>query len=296
MLSVVIPFLSGLADLKRCISSVKRQSPKAEIIVVNDSVKKLSLGDGVRVIDNDKNMGAAFSRNAGFSRSKGEFVLFADSDVVLRPGCISRLVSKMSSCDIAFPKTILESGALMHPIEQEKDFPQISTCFLLKRSSAAAMDELFDENYRIYLEDSDFFLRANLFGLKSCYVPSAVVIHRLKSGFSKDRLFMDSKNLFYGLIKFSFIGKSEIYHPFRLRFVFSNFLCAVFNFDKFDRTHYDTDSSALRKALLLLRPHKKLGRSRAALLLEFFRAKLWVLENLHLAIRKRCLLVRRLKH
>ncbi|MBU1201524.1 MAG: glycosyltransferase [Nanoarchaeota archaeon] len=288
MISVVIPFLSGFEDLKVCIASIKKQRVKVEIIIVNDSSKPLRLKKGVRVIDNKGTKGAAYSRNIGLKESKNDLVLFVDNDVFLQSGCVRRLLDEIEGFEIVFPKVVYENSVLMHPVGKEEIYPQISACFMIKKSAVEKMDCFFDETYKIYLEDADFFLRANIFSLKSLFVKDAVAIHKLKESYNEMRFYLENKNLFYGIIKFFGIKKKGVLHPFNLTSVFSNYICALFNFDKFDYSHYNRGLSILTKAELLFRKHKKItGRNRLFLLFYIFKAKMWVISNIGFVLRER---------
>ncbi len=286
MLSIVIPYFSGLKDLKECIASIQSQSD-AQIIVVNDSSKILTLNPKVKIIDNKTTLGAAYSRNKGFLATKNDFILFADHDLVFQANAIKNLLEKSKSADIIFPKVIYENGKVMHPIGKEKSQPQISACFLIKKSAATKLDELFDENYKIYSEDSDFFLRCHLFNLKFKYVPKAILIHKLKYSYNNQRFYLENKNLLYGWAKFLFIKKKGFIHPFKLSSWLSNFVCAIFNFDKFDWSHYDRSKKSFAKLKLLFRKHRKLSdKGSFFLLFQMFKAKISFLAVLPKALSK----------
>ncbi|MBL7086737.1 MAG: glycosyltransferase [Candidatus Cloacimonetes bacterium] len=287
MISIVIPYLSGYAELKECLKSIKKQKIKAEIIVVNDSGKDLKL-DKVKVINNNETKGAAYSRNIGFKESSSDIVLFVDNDIILKNNCINKLLKKIKEFDIFFPKIVYENGRLMHPISKEERFPQISTCFMIKQDSVKKLDELFDENYRIYLEDADFFLRCNLFSLRSKYINDAVVIHKIKASYNGIRFYLENKNLFYGIIKFFGVNKKNIIHPFHFSSLISNFVCALFNFDKFDWSHYDRSLSKFEKFKLLFRKHKQLiDRNRFILFYYLFKGIFWNLININKILKKK---------
>jgi len=288
MISIIIPYLSGFEELKSCISSINKQKVTSEVIIVNDSGKELKLNNKIKIINNNKTKGAAYSRNKGFEKASSEIVMFVDNDTILQSNCINNMLKRINDFDIVFPKIVYENGKVMHPIEKEKIFPQISTCFMIKKKSVRKLDELFDENYKIYLEDADFFLRCNLFNLKSSYITSSIVIHKLKSYYNGKRFYLENRNLLYGIIKFSGVNKKNIYHPFLFFSLFKNFTCAIFNFDKFDWSHYDRSLNNYEKFKLLFRKHKKItDKSRFILFYYMFKAKMWALTNLGLIFRKR---------
>lgn len=77
------------------IDSVLQQSHQDfELIIVDDGskddsfriAKSYSEGDGrILVLENERNMGAAYSRNAAIQRAKGRFLAFLDADDYWRP-------------------------------------------------------------------------------------------------------------------------------------------------------------------------------------------------------------------
>lgn len=89
-ISVIIPFYDNFDLLKRAISSVLNQSlKKFEIILVLDNPKKENLSrikkiisdnQKIKLITNNKNIGAGLSRNKGIKIAKGKYIAFLDSD------------------------------------------------------------------------------------------------------------------------------------------------------------------------------------------------------------------------
>ncbi len=90
-ISVIIPFYDNLKLLKRAINSVLNQSfKKFEIIIIYDNPQNRenlhSLKDfiykkkKIKIIVNNNNLGAGYSRNKGIKIAKGKFIAFLDSD------------------------------------------------------------------------------------------------------------------------------------------------------------------------------------------------------------------------
>lgn len=86
---VITTYKRPLDILKRAVESVVYQTyNNVEIIVVNDSpdfeerddIKSYLNSKNVKYIENDKSMGAGFSRNRGITVSTGEFIAFLDDD------------------------------------------------------------------------------------------------------------------------------------------------------------------------------------------------------------------------
>lgn len=108
--SIIIPVYNAQDTLKRCLDSILRQDCKDyEIILVNDGSSDNSLNickdyalkyDAVKVI-NKKNGGVSSARNAGINASKGEFILFVDSDDYVEDAFFEELLNIDSSVDFA---------------------------------------------------------------------------------------------------------------------------------------------------------------------------------------------------
>lgn len=101
MISIIIPTYQHGEEIGKCISSILSQTFKDyEIIVVNDGSTdntlkvlenyKSALGGKIKII-NQENKGACAARNRGFEESRGEFVLFCDADIILRPDMLEKL-------------------------------------------------------------------------------------------------------------------------------------------------------------------------------------------------------------
>ncbi|RDU65344.1 glycosyltransferase family 2 protein [Helicobacter didelphidarum] len=89
LVSIIIPFYNVEKYLSQCLDSIINQTYKnLEIILINDGSSDKSgsiakeyenLDKRIKVFE-QKNMGAGATRNAGFVKSSGEYVLFFDSD------------------------------------------------------------------------------------------------------------------------------------------------------------------------------------------------------------------------
>ena len=90
LVSVIIPFYKKLPFIRRTLNSVIKQThKKLEIIVVYDDNDKRELNTlksicrvdkRIKILVNQKNVGAGKSRNRAMKVSKGNYVAFIDSD------------------------------------------------------------------------------------------------------------------------------------------------------------------------------------------------------------------------
>ena len=90
MISVILPVFNGEKTIGEAINSVLNQGySDIEIIAVDDcsnddtykTLCEISHRDSrIHVLKNEKNMGAAQSRNKGIEQAKGEYIAFIDAD------------------------------------------------------------------------------------------------------------------------------------------------------------------------------------------------------------------------
>lgn len=98
LVSVIIPTKDSAATLGACIESVKNQTYKhIDCIVVDnystDATKEVADQDGIIYIRAGNERSA--QRNIGAQQSKGEYVCFIDSDMVLSPTVLQECVDIM---------------------------------------------------------------------------------------------------------------------------------------------------------------------------------------------------------
>ena len=113
LISVIIPVYNVEKYLEQCVRSVIGQTYKnLEIILVEDcstdESKKIcdmlkKIDNRIIVIENDKNRGLSYARNAGIKTAKGKYISFIDSDDYVSKYFIERLYNlcKSNNCDIS---------------------------------------------------------------------------------------------------------------------------------------------------------------------------------------------------
>lgn len=98
--SVVIPVYNTAAYLRECLDSAARQTLKdVEIVCINDGsvdgsltiLEEYAAADGRFTIISQNNAGLSAARNAGMECACGKYLLFLDSDDMLRPGAAEEL-------------------------------------------------------------------------------------------------------------------------------------------------------------------------------------------------------------
>jgi glycosyltransferase involved in cell wall biosynthesis len=114
-ISVVVPTCNRADLIAACVEALARQTYARdlfEIIVVDDgstdgtpaALEALAQGDpglGLRVLVNERNIGANPSRNRGIREAKGDLVAFLDSDCIPERDWLERIVDAFSDQQIA---------------------------------------------------------------------------------------------------------------------------------------------------------------------------------------------------
>jgi len=110
--SIVIPVYNAEKYLSETLRSLHSQTlGDLEIICVDDCssdgslniLRDFAAGDSrVRIFANPRNMGAALSRKRGMLESRGDFLMFADSDDLIYPHCCERALEliRRNPCDM----------------------------------------------------------------------------------------------------------------------------------------------------------------------------------------------------
>ncbi len=116
LVSVIIPAYNSEKYISKAIDSALSQDVPLEIIVVDDcstdslsELMKSYVSDArVCFLQNEKNLGAAESRNIGVSLAKGEYVAFLDADDYWMPDKLQKQLSVIENGDYAMCATARE--------------------------------------------------------------------------------------------------------------------------------------------------------------------------------------------
>lgn len=223
--SVIIPNWNGKHLLKRCLSSLQKQTlKKFEVILVDNGSSDGSIEytkkyfPRVRVIPLDRNFGFAKAVNDGIKNSHGQYVVLINNDTEVDKDCLKYLVQAADAHEevgfvaakmLNFYKrdTIDSAGDYIDVVGHanniglgEKDGPKFENSgyvFLVTGGGGLFKREvfnkvgLFDEDYFAYFEDVDLCLRAQFQGFKGWYEPKAIVYHIHKATASKMKPFIE---------------------------------------------------------------------------------------------------------
>jgi GT2 family glycosyltransferase len=211
-LSIIIVSFNAGADLERCLESLHAAPPKAshEILVVDnrstdDSVERARRWPMVRVIENNVNAGFARANNTGIRASTGAALLLLNSDTIVPPGAIDRLLSELDAPNVAVvgPRLVddtgraeLSFGRMIGPwnewrqkrlarsdrvesVTRQRQYPDwvSGACLLVRRPDAEAVG-LLDERYFMYTEDVDFCAAVRARRRRVLFTPDVQVVHQ----------------------------------------------------------------------------------------------------------------------
>lgn len=225
-LSIIIVSYNTEALLQECLSSVFSAISKQisfEVIVVDNDSKDGSVEmvkkefPQVVIIENKENMGFSKANNVGIKASFGKFVLFLNSDTVMKEYTIEVLLEFMEkhphtgacTCKLVMPNGQMDDAchrgfptpwnAFSHFIGLSKIFPfttlfggynltylnmntvhevdALAGAFMLVRREAGEQVGWWDEDYFFYGEDLDFCYLLKQNGWKIFFIPSVTVLH-----------------------------------------------------------------------------------------------------------------------
>jgi GT2 family glycosyltransferase len=184
----------------------------------NDDVADLADRPGVTVVRPGRNLGFAGGVNAGAAVATGEYLVMVNSDAVVEPGTLARLVDEASRPDVgvavasirlAEDPALLNAGA--NPVhilglswsggmgEREERTEPVDTagasgaCLLTPRAHWERLGG-FDEEYFAYHEDAELSVRTWRLGLRVVYVPDAVALHRYEFSRNTLKMYLAERN------------------------------------------------------------------------------------------------------
>ncbi|MBL7196996.1 MAG: glycosyltransferase family 2 protein, partial [Candidatus Omnitrophica bacterium] len=215
MISVIILTFNSIRFIRTCLDSVFSQAYRdLEVIVVDNGSKDSAIAlirknyPKVRVIENNKNLGACIARNKGIEAAKGKWVLTLDCDVVLEKSFLKNIMefAEQSEKSIGMfqpkilqvnRKMIYSCGVRLSKLRRFHDIGKGQPdngkfnreSYIFGASSAAALykremlEEIrentgyFDERFFFLVEDVDLAWRAQKKGWKAKFCPQAICCH-----------------------------------------------------------------------------------------------------------------------
>lgn len=228
---IIVCIHNALDDVKNCLQSVLRHTtPPYRLILVDDGsqpetrdyVREFAESQGVTLIRNDEAKGYTLAANQGMRASSGEFVVLLNSDTIVSPGWLDRMLRCFRSdpkIGVAGPLSNTASWQSVPEIFNDDgdwhdnplpegvsvddmagqvaqlsvcQYPRVGFlngfCYMIRRST---LDELglFDEETfgRGFGEENDFSLRVAKAGWQLAVVDDAYVFHAQSRSYSSER-------------------------------------------------------------------------------------------------------------
>jgi GT2 family glycosyltransferase len=237
MVAVVVLSWNGREDTLACLRSLAALAAPEPFVIVVDNGSSDGTAEsvrdafpGVELIESGANLGFAGGNNAGITRALergASHVLVLNNDVEVDPGFLNALVEESvrrpdagALCStILFadpPGLIWFAGASFDPRSgyngrqrgyREPDDGRLGTVVETERACGAAMlvpravleaVGLFDEELFLYVEDTEWSLRARAAGYRLYVVPASKVRHKVSVGSggesSPATLYYDTRN------------------------------------------------------------------------------------------------------
>lgn len=213
--SVVIPNWNGLLHLPECLEALAAQTfTSFEVVVVDNASTDGSQEwlrrhhPAVRLIQRPDNGGFSRAVNAGIRATRSEYVALLNNDTAVDPAWLTELVTALDArpgYDLATCKMILyyqpsrlnaagdvyliaravgKNRGLNEPVWRYNTVERVlGACAgaALYRRRLFQEVGLFDEDFFLMSEDTDFNLRCLIAGKRCLYVPTARVRHKYQA-------------------------------------------------------------------------------------------------------------------
>jgi GT2 family glycosyltransferase len=214
-LSVILVNYNDLCHLKECLSSVTDtvEDIPYEVIVVDNQSTDGTLrwlreyAPHVRLIANEENVGFARANNQGIQESRGEYILFLNTDTILERQAVTFLREELrahpsvgavgpvllcgrKAFQVSFGKKVsffreIFQKTMLNPYyrfrlkrsAKKRQVGWLSAACLLTRRQILDEAGSFDENFFLYFEDIDLCVRIREKGYVLRYLPEAKVFH-----------------------------------------------------------------------------------------------------------------------
>lgn len=242
-ISIIIANYNGEKYLSICLNSVfKTKYSSFEVIIIDDGSSDESLRilsefkkkfKNLLIVKNDKNIGAAASRNKASKIAKGRILVFLDNDTEVDKNWLDEMITVLNS-----DKTIGACQALLHDFENRKKiqvakvllwaatawglpigqmvndtgkYTNIDPLVGLSAGLAVKKDifekiEGFDEDEAVVTEDLDLSWRIWITGNRVVLSPKSIVYHWSKSVEQRKNMKHSEKVIYFHLTKNSLMS------------------------------------------------------------------------------------------
>ena len=211
--SIVIPAYNNLKFTLECLASLQAAGglERAEIIVIDDASADATSAvgavvAGLTLLTNPENLGFIRTCNRAAEKAKGEFVIFLNNDVQVRPGWLAALLSPFdeeTGVGATAPKMLFPDGRLQEAgarigidgasemiglfddpslprwnVRREVDYAS-GACLAVRRKVFMQLGGFDIAFAPAYCEDADLCFRLRERGLRIIYEPTSEIVHHL---------------------------------------------------------------------------------------------------------------------
>lgn len=219
MIDLIIPNYNGAALLPTCLDALRAQTRQDFLITVVDDGSsdnsRTLLAErypDVHLVRMAENCGLAAAVNAGINATSRPFVVLLNNDTEARPNWLAELIGVLerhpgyafaaSKLMLFDRRTHIHSAGDFYRVNGEPGsrgvwevdrgqydalaevFGPCAGAAAYRRTALEALAQhgmVFDEDLGMYCEDVDLNLRARRRGMRTLFVPSAVVYHKLSA-------------------------------------------------------------------------------------------------------------------
>ncbi|MBK7955621.1 MAG: glycosyltransferase [Candidatus Accumulibacter sp.] len=228
---IIVCVHNALDDTLRCLESVAdNSSPPYNMVIVDDGsadetalyIQRFAAEHGAQLIRNPTALGYTFAANMGLCASSADFVVLLNSDTIVSPSWLDRMIACALSDEAigvvgplsntaswqSVPRVIGADGDWAgNPLPQSwtvarmaaavgrvapRMYPRVGFvngfCFLIRRATLEAVGRFDEEGFgRGYGEENDFCLRAVDAGWQLAIAEDAYVFHAQSKSYSPER-------------------------------------------------------------------------------------------------------------
>lgn len=226
LVSVIMPVYNGAKYIKQAVDSVYNQDVPLELIVIDDGstdetkavLRRYMKRSDFRYLFNEKNMGAAGSRNRGVKEASGEYVAFLDADDWWENGKLAEQIRVMEESGCVLCSTGRElmnsdgsSTGRYIPVKQRVTYKDLlrhnsinCSSVLLRRETALEFPMEYDDSHEDYITWLKVLKKyGNAVGINKPYLK-----YRLSEG-GKSRNKLKSAKMTYKVYRYSGYGRMK---------------------------------------------------------------------------------------
>lgn len=243
LVSVIIANFNGENYLPICLNSILKSTYKNyELILVDDSSSDKSIkvieeflkkDMRIKLLKNERNIGAAASRNKAIREARGKYIVFLDNDTEVTHNWLDKIIEPLDKdsqvggvqsllLDFTNRDLIQTGGGLLipytgwlAPLYQWTEYRKmkdkiVSREIIAVSASLAVRKEIvdlisgFDEKEAVFTEDLDFCWRIWISGYKIILNPDSIVYHLSKSVETRAGMNTTYQKIYFNLAKNSF--------------------------------------------------------------------------------------------